>query len=85
MWESGVKDADHLRQHARRILAEEPLVKEVDYISVVSCETVQELSIVQEKAMLSTAVKIGSIRLIDNIILEPVRDDLGKDIRKRKS
>ena len=85
MWKSGVKDAASLRQYARRILAEEPLVKEVDYISVVSYETVQELSIVQEKAMLSTAVKIGSIRLIDNIVLEPVEDGLEKDIGKCES
>ena len=85
MWESGVKNADKLRQHARRILTEEPLVKKVDYISMVSCETLQELSIVQGKTMLSAAVKIGSIRLIDNLILEPVRDDLGKDIGKRES
>ncbi len=70
MWESGVKDADRLKQHARDILAGEPLVTQVDYVSVADARTIEELKIVQGRAMLSTAVKIGSIRLIDNVMLD---------------
>ena len=74
MWESGVKGADCLKQHARDILAGEPLVTQIDYVSVADDRTVEELKIVQRRAMLSTAVKIGSIRLIDNVILETDTD-----------
>ncbi len=74
MWESGVKDADCLKQHARDILAGEPLVTQIDYVSVADARTIEEVKIVQGRAMLSTAVKIGSIRLIDNVILETDTD-----------
>ncbi len=69
LWESGVKDADRLRQHTRDILLKEPLVSQVDYVSVADARTVEELEVVERQAMLSTAVKIGSTRLIDNVIL----------------
>ena len=69
LWESGVKDADRLRQHTRDILLKEPLVSQVDYVSVADARTVEELEVVERQAILSTAVKIGSTRLIDNVIL----------------
>ncbi len=69
LWESGVKDADRLRQHTRDILLKEPLVSQVDDVSVADARTVEELEVVERQAMLSTAVKIGSTRLIDNVIL----------------
>ena len=74
MWESGVKDADCLKQHARDIIAGEPLVTQIDYVSLADGRTIEELKIVQGRAMLSTAVKIGSVRLIDNVILETRMD-----------
>ncbi len=69
LWESGVKDADRLRQHTRDILLKEPLVSQIDYISLADARTVEELEVVERQAILSTAVRIGSIRLIDNVIL----------------
>ena len=69
LWESGVKDADRLRQHTRDILLKEPLVSQVDYVSVADARTVEELEVVERQAILSTAVRIGSTRLIDNVIL----------------
>lgn len=69
LWESGVKDADRLRQHTRDILLREPLVSQIDYVSLADARTVEELEVVERQAILSTAVKIGSTRLIDNVIL----------------
>jgi pantoate--beta-alanine ligase len=51
-------------------LKSEPLVSEIQYISVDSKETMQPLSQVgKEGAIISLACKVGSVRLIDNIII----------------
>jgi pantoate--beta-alanine ligase len=71
MWESGVKNADLLKRQTRDILARESLVAQIDYVSIADARTIEELEVVEGKAILSTAVKIGSTRLIDNVILEP--------------
>ena len=70
LWESGVADAEMLREEARRILEAEPLVQRIDYVSVADTETLDELDRIDGAAMVSVAVQIGRPRLIDNIILE---------------
>ena len=58
---------------ARLILNAEPLVEAVDYISIASRETMEELEFVDSAAggaVLSLAACVGGVRLIDNIILE---------------
>ncbi|CAM9524440.1 unnamed protein product [Discosporangium mesarthrocarpum] len=53
-------------------LATEPLVTEVDYISVGSPENMEELQAVGPPgAVLSIAVRLGAVRLIDNIVIGP--------------
>ena len=69
LWESGVADAEMLREEARRILEAEPLVQRIDYVSVADTETLDELGRIDGAAMVSVAVQIGRPRLIDNIIL----------------
>lgn len=51
-------------------LQAEPLVTEIQYISVASAETMQEVNEVTEAgAIVSVACKVGGVRLIDNIRL----------------
>ena len=52
-------------------LKSEPLVSEIQYISVDSKETMQPISdqVDGEGAIISLACKVGAVRLIDNIIL----------------
>lgn len=51
-------------------LESEPLVSEIQYISVDSKETMQPLEQVgEEGAIISIACKVGSVRLIDNVVL----------------
>ena len=51
-------------------LKSEPLVSEIQYISVDSKETMQPILRVDgDGAVISIACKVGSVRLIDNIIL----------------
>ncbi len=66
----GVAQGDRLRTAMRQALEAEPLVREIDYVSVADAETLEELSAVSGKAMVSAAVRIGKVRLIDNIILD---------------
>ncbi len=71
LWRGGLNDAKSLRTAARKLLEAEPLVDEVDYVSVANAETLEELDQIQVRAMASVAVRMGRTRLIDNIILEP--------------
>ncbi|RLN60640.1 hypothetical protein BBJ29_008441 [Phytophthora kernoviae] len=66
-----VVDAAVLRDAVREEYEREPLVAAIDYISVGSKETMQEMSEVDiaKGAIVSVAVKLGQCRLIDNIVL----------------
>ncbi|KAE8904491.1 hypothetical protein PF005_g10081 [Phytophthora fragariae] len=64
-------DAAALRGVVREEYEREPLVTAIDYVSVGSKETMQEVAEVDtaEGAIISVAVKLGQCRLIDNIVL----------------
>jgi pantoate--beta-alanine ligase len=67
-WLEGERSAEALRAEMRRVLAAEPLA-EPEYVSVASLEPgreLEELVTVDGPALLSTAVRFGEIRLIDN-------------------
>jgi pantoate--beta-alanine ligase len=64
-WESGDRAADTLRDVMWETLTAEPLA-EVDYVSVADGTTLAELERVDRPALLSTAVRFGTTRLIDN-------------------
>ncbi|PKB78405.1 MAG: pantoate--beta-alanine ligase [SAR202 cluster bacterium Io17-Chloro-G9] len=66
----GVDDGGRLRQAVENVLAAEPLVERIDYVSVAGAENLEELAVVSGPAMVSVAVRIGRTRLIDNVILE---------------
>lgn len=62
-----------LQDTVRSILQSEPMVHEIQYISIDSRETMRSLPYVtlMEGAIISIACKIGAVRLIDNIVLSP--------------
>ncbi|EGZ19956.1 Pantoate-beta alanine ligase [Phytophthora sojae] len=64
-------DAAALRDVVRNEYEREPLVTAIDYISVGSKETMQEVAEVDttKGVIISVAVKLGQCRLIDNIVL----------------
>ena len=70
MWETGETDAERLRGAVREILQQEPLLSGIDYVSVADLSTLRELEQVNGPAMVSTAVRMGKTRLIDNVVLE---------------
>jgi pantoate--beta-alanine ligase len=68
-YDNGERDAGMLRQVMRDVLASEPLA-EVQYVSCADYDTLEELTGIKRKALLSMAVFIGKTRLIDNFVLE---------------
>ena len=66
----GVAGGEELRAAVRRVLEEEPLVEQVEYVSLADCGTLEELDVLAGRAMLSVAVRLGQTRLIDNLILD---------------
>ena len=55
---------------AQETLRAEPRVDRIDYVSVADMTTLDELEQVEGRAMVSVAVQMGAVRLIDNIVLE---------------
>ena len=51
------------------LIQKKPLA-DIDYVSIAHAETVDELERVNPPALVSLAVRMGKIRLIDNIVLE---------------
>ena len=69
-WHQGERDGERLRRDVRRTLESEPLVERINYVSVADAGTLEELDTVRDRAMVSVAVHLGQVRLIDNITLE---------------
>lgn len=69
-WAQGRREADHLRRTMQTVIQAEPLAR-IDYVSVADPFTLREINGPAEWALLSMAVFIGEIRLIDNLIVEP--------------
>ncbi len=68
-WQRGERRGSALRQVALAVLAEVPDAR-VDYVSVADPETLAEIDIAKGPALVSMAVRIGRVRLIDNTTLE---------------
>ncbi len=67
-WQVGRRDAEHLRDTMRQIIESEPLAK-IDYVSAADPISLQELEGPAERALLSLAVFLGEVRLIDNVVI----------------
>lgn len=67
-WEDGEADAEVLRDTMRAVIASEPRAQ-LEYASVADALTLAELETVRGPALLSLAVRVGPVRLIDNIVL----------------
>lgn len=67
-WADGNRDADRLRATMRAVIEAEPLAR-IDYVSAADPVTLHELEGDAVRALLSMAVFVGDIRLIDNMLL----------------
>jgi pantoate--beta-alanine ligase len=64
----GERNAENVRRKMKEVLAGEPLA-EMQYVSCADYDTLEELTEITGKALLSMAVFIGKTRLIDNFVL----------------
>lgn len=71
LWSSGERYSELLRTSAMAVLEAEPLVAGVDYVSVVEVDSMAPVDTVHDvgRAMVATAVRVGTVRLIDNLVL----------------
>lgn len=67
---SGEREASRVVAEIVRYLNTQPLI-EVDYVSVTDADTLEECPVINEKSqiLISVAVRVGTTRLIDNIIV----------------
>jgi pantoate--beta-alanine ligase len=68
LFEKGERNAESLMGKMKEVLAGEPLA-EVQYVSCADYDTLEELTEIKGKTLLSMAVFIGKTRLIDNFVL----------------
>lgn len=70
LYDAGQRHPDILRQAMRSALAGQPLVAQIDYVSVADARTLKEVeSTGDAPLLLSLAVEIGRTHLIDNCLL----------------
>lgn len=68
-YRSGMQDAAKLEEGCRALLAQEPLFETVDYVALVDEQTFEPWTGVGP-CLLVAAVRMGDVRLIDNVVLD---------------
>lgn len=64
----GVLSGSKIRQIMRTALSAEPMVR-LDYLAVCDPDTLEPLTRIRDRAVLLGAIRIGKIRLIDNLLV----------------
>jgi len=64
---SGIIETEKIKRLMLQVIESEPLVSEVQYLSIYDPESLEELDRVDNEAIIAGAIKIGNTRLIDNI------------------
>jgi len=67
---AGERRADRIIERAVEMISAEPDAQ-IDYVNICSPDTLDDIALVDRPALMAVAVKIGGVRLIDNIMLEP--------------
>jgi len=66
---SGMNDVAAIERIMRQTIEQAPTIH-VEYLAVCDTDSLEPLSVVEARAVLLGAVRIGSIRLIDNLLVE---------------
>jgi len=75
----GVRDSLELQRTMTKVLASEPRAR-VDYAEIVDGETFEPVARVARRCYAVMAVYLGKTRLIDNMLIEPVGEELRVDV-----
>jgi pantoate--beta-alanine ligase len=76
---AGVRDSLELQRAMRKILDAEPRAL-IDYAEIVDAETFEHVVRASRRSYAVLAVHIGKARLIDNLLIEPVGDELKTEL-----
>jgi len=63
-----IYECEILIKEGRKIIEEEEGV-EIQYLDIVSMDNMKKLEKIEDKAVIIGAIKIGNVRLIDNLIV----------------
>lgn len=69
MVQNGVHETKTLKSEIRKTLEISPDI-DIQYIAITDVETLEEFDIITENALVAIAVKIGTTRLIDNVLID---------------
>lgn len=72
---AGLRDALQLQNAMRKVLQGEPRAR-LDYTEIVDAETFEPVVRIARRAYALLAVYVGKTRLLDNMLIEPVGDEL---------
>jgi pantoate--beta-alanine ligase len=67
--QSGTTSGQKIAGIMRKVLSEEPLISGIDYAATYDPETLEEIGEIKNEVLLSVAVRLGTTRLIDNILV----------------
>jgi pantoate--beta-alanine ligase len=76
---AGVRDSLELQRAMHKVLAAEPRAR-VDYAEIVDAETFEPVVRVSRRSYAVLAVHVGKARLIDNLLIERVGDELKTEL-----
>jgi pantoate--beta-alanine ligase len=70
MLKAGARSPKTIISRIRKVISASAKVTGIDYISIVDAESLRDVSRVGERVLIAAAVRLGKIRLIDNIIVD---------------
>jgi pantoate--beta-alanine ligase len=65
--ETGATDSSSVQAMMRKVLAGEPAIR-IDYLAVCDPDTLEPLDPIDRQAVILGAIRLGSVRLIDNVL-----------------
>lgn len=68
LWSEGERDTSRIRSEMISLIQKEPGAQ-IDYVSIADTQTLKEIDLIVDTALVSMAVRFGTTRLIDNAIL----------------
>jgi pantoate--beta-alanine ligase len=72
LFEQGERATGEIAREVKRVIEAEKLAQ-IDYVKICDTETLTDIEKINREAVLALAVKIGRARLIDNVVLKPVK------------
>jgi pantoate--beta-alanine ligase len=72
LFEQGERNTREIVREVKKVIEAEKLAQ-IDYIKICDAKTIEDIEQIDREAVLALAVKIGKARLIDNVVLKPVK------------